>query len=102
MRRAAPALLALALAACQRSGPAPTPAAPPPDHTPAFVASHAAETGCEACHGEDACLRCHRSRPPRDHRPGFAGLPHAVEARLDPDRCATCHTGSICARCHGP
>ncbi len=92
--------LVLAAAGCGPD-PAPTPPTPPPDHTPAFVDEHRDRTGCAACHGEDACVRCHRADPPRDHRPGFAGPPHGVAARIDPDRCATCHTGPLCARCHG-
>jgi len=81
--------------------PTPTPPSPPPDHTPAFVDEHRAEVGCERCHGPDPCVRCHRADPPVDHRPGFTGPTHGIEARLDPDRCATCHTGPLCARCHG-
>lgn len=93
-------LLTVALAACTRPD-APTPAAPPPDHTPLFIRDHAPPpTDCATCHGPDPCARCHRARPPADHHPGYAGPAHALDARLDPDRCATCHTGPLCGRCH--
>ncbi len=92
-------LTALVLAGCPRVETAPLPA-PPPDHTPAFVSDHAHLSGCARCHREDACARCHRVRAPRDHRPGFAGPRHAVDARLAPERCATCHTRATCSTCH--
>ncbi len=96
---ALPTLLLAALAGCGQTTP--TPPAAPADHTPAFVDEHRALTGCDDCHGVDACVRCHRARPPADHRPGFVGAPHGIAARLDADRCATCHTGPLCGRCHG-
>ncbi len=87
------------LAACQRVEIG-APAAPPPDHTRAFVTDHAHRTDCERCHREDACARCHRLRAPRDHRPGFAGPSHAAVARTDPARCSTCHVRTECRICH--
>lgn len=92
-------LAVLLLAGCGRVEFAPPPE-PPPDHTRAFVRDHAHRDGCERCHRPDPCARCHRTRAPADHRPGFAGSPHAVGARLDPKRCATCHTPATCATCH--
>ncbi len=95
MRRLLPLLL---FVGCQQATS--TAPAPPADHTPVFRRHHALEVGCERCHGPDPCLRCHRSALPDDHRPGFAGAPHAIRARLDPDRCATCHTRPHCGICH--
>lgn len=99
--RGAVLLAILAIAGCRRLETAPLPA-PPPDHTPAFVTDHARLDGCDRCHHEDACARCHRTRAPVDHRPGYAGPAHAVDARLAPERCATCHTRATCATCHPP
>ncbi|MCA9541745.1 MAG: hypothetical protein KC620_22770 [Myxococcales bacterium] len=94
------ALVAALLVACEPPRPTPPSAAPPADHTPFFVRHHEAADGCAACHGPEPCARCHHARPPADHRPGFAGAPHAAAARLEPDRCAVCHAGPLCARCH--
>ena len=101
MRRLA--LLAACLAASCASGTPRVEIPPPPvDHTRPFVRDHALRTGCDACHGVDACARCHLTRPPADHRPGFAGPAHAIGAHADAERCAACHTGGAggCGRCH--
>jgi hypothetical protein len=91
-------VLTLAASGCRTERA--TPATPPPDHTAGFVLDHADQVGCAECHGADACARCHLTRAPRDHVPGYVQGMHGLDARADPTRCATCHTPPSCARCH--
>ena len=81
---------------------APRPAEPPIDHDGRFIRQHGDRAGCDTCHGPDACSTCHRHQLPRDHAPGYAGLPHGYDARFAPERCTTCHQPAQCASCHAP
>lgn len=97
-------VLAALLIGCQPPKSNATPQAKPPaSHTAGFAWQHAPvadAAACARCHQPDPCARCHATRAPRDHLPGFARRPHAVAAHFDPDRCATCHQAPFCADCH--
>ena len=55
---------------------------------------------CDRCHGEDACTKCHREQPPRDHNQTWRERTHGLLAGIERERCATCHTEDTCIRCH--
>ncbi|MFN3197096.1 MAG: hypothetical protein ACE366_01590 [Bradymonadia bacterium] len=80
--------------------PRPTPSPRPASHTPLFVTDHRDLDGCDTCHGEDACERCHQTVLPSSHGPAFGGPAHGFPARQAPERCATCHTPASCTLCH--
>jgi hypothetical protein len=68
---------------------------------------------CFNCHGlmhgstqivSSDCSLCH-TKPraqlvPADHVAGYAGTPHALDAKADTNRCLMCHTSESCDLCH--
>jgi hypothetical protein len=76
-------------------------------HTPDFIDRHkyvAADDSqfCANCHTEDYCADCHdgRVRPRSIHPNDYLNM-HAVEARMEPNKCQSCHREqSFCLDCH--
>lgn len=82
----------------------------PSDHRGTWIARHGAEArmrvfeehgrDCRACHGRDACAKCHRERRPRSHTGLWRVRLHGSAAAWDRESCKTCHETSTCTRCH--
>jgi cytochrome c7-like protein len=77
------------------------------EHTPDFIERHksvAADDSafCANCHKEDFCTDCHDGRTrPRDIHPNDYLNMHAIEARMNTERCTSCHQQqSFCLDCH--
>jgi len=80
-------------------------------HPPDFILSHsgsylARETSCFKCHQNiNYCIECHTTinyiLPISHSNPNWA-TQHAVEARIDYDRCTVCHASGddVCLQCH--
>jgi len=62
--------------------------------------SKAANSKCLACHGEDACIKCHQDQKPRDHNNTWRKITHGAEAGWNRSRCMVCHQEDFCERCH--
>jgi hypothetical protein len=77
------------------------------EHTPDFIERHkwvAADDSrfCANCHKEDFCADCHdgRVRPRTIHPNDYLNM-HAIEARMETERCTSCHREqSFCLDCH--
>jgi hypothetical protein len=77
------------------------------EHTPDFIERHrsvaAADSRfCANCHTEDFCTDCHdgRTRPRNIHPSDYLNM-HAIEARMETQRCRVCHQEqSFCLECH--
>jgi hypothetical protein len=77
------------------------------EHTPDFIERHkqvAADDSrfCANCHKEDFCTDCHdgRVRPRTVHPNDYLNM-HAIEARMETQKCASCHhEQSFCLDCH--
>jgi hypothetical protein len=77
------------------------------EHTPDFIERHkqvAADDSrfCANCHTEDFCTDCHdgRVRPRSIHPADYLNM-HAIEARMETQRCNSCHRDqSFCLDCH--
>ena len=57
---------------------------------------------CAVCHTEGECAACHdgRVRDRRTHPNDYVTM-HAVDARMNSDRCGSCHRASnFCVACH--
>jgi hypothetical protein len=57
---------------------------------------------CAVCHTEGECADCHdgRVRDRRTHPNDYVTM-HAVDARMNSDRCGSCHrASSFCVACH--
>jgi hypothetical protein len=82
----------------------------PADHVAAWLELHgqAADVrgleehghDCAACHGSDACVRCHRERKPKSHTGLWDLRMHGVAASFDREGCKACHETGVCVRCH--
>ena len=82
----------------------------PADHQAGWMSRHGAESqdrvfdehgrDCKACHGQDACTSCHRTRKPASHTGLWRVRLHGQEASWDRDSCKTCHETNTCTRCH--
>ncbi|MGI5863908.1 MAG: cytochrome c3 family protein [Myxococcales bacterium] len=82
----------------------------PDDHRAGWLARHGAESqdrvfdehgrDCKACHGQNACVRCHRSERPKSHTGLWRVRLHGKEASWDRESCKTCHETSTCTQCH--
>lgn len=55
---------------------------------------------CNACHGAEACIRCHKERKPRSHTGLWDVRMHGIAASFDREGCQTCHETGLCVRCH--
>jgi Cytochrome c7 and related cytochrome c len=77
------------------------------EHTPDFIERHktvAADDSqfCGNCHKEDFCTDCHdgRVRPRTIHPNDYLNM-HAIEARMETQKCTSCHhEQSFCLDCH--
>jgi hypothetical protein len=77
------------------------------EHTPDFIERHkriAADDSrfCANCHNEDFCTDCHdgRIRPRTIHPSDYLNM-HAIEARMETQKCQSCHReSSFCLDCH--
>ena len=55
---------------------------------------------CTQCHGQTACVACHRSERPASHTGLWRERLHGKEASWDRERCKTCHETGACISCH--
>lgn len=82
----------------------------PDDHGKLWKRRHGEESGwrvfdqhgrdCQICHGNDACVTCHRRERPMDHTGLWRLRTHGKAAAWDRDRCKVCHESGFCIRCH--
>jgi hypothetical protein len=84
--------------------------ATPPNHDRTWLSRHGRELRwesagdhgerCSQCHGNSACVACHRSQRPVSHNGLWRLRLHGTAARWDRDRCRTCHETGACVACH--
>jgi len=55
---------------------------------------------CDACHGHDACISCHKRTAPIWHTGFFKFQGHGIRADMNRQSCETCHENQFCIRCH--
>jgi len=81
-------------------------------HNADFMVTHSQqfttrESDCATCHqSRDYCIDCHVNVnyivPVGHNSPDWSGFEHAIEGRMDFERCSVCHTGGeeTCIKCH--
>lgn len=82
----------------------------PADHARNWLGRHGRLVGwdpagghgerCAQCHGNSACVACHRTQRPVSHNGLWRLRMHGTAAKWDRDRCRTCHETGACVSCH--